>query len=254
MLNMNNKQKSEQEKLANKILYITVAAMLIIMATIVLLGSMLSRAKKPIDTDESSISDTESTTTTKEPQSTNNQSTPSDSLPVIADTDDDTEASSPTTPDNNTIPTLALPADGFLSKEFSDKVLVYSSTMEDYRTHTGIDINASLGANVVAAADGRVSNVWYDPMMGQCIKIEHNGNLTTIYRNLSQTVAEGISIGSTVSEGDVIGYIGESAMVEIAQEPHLHFEVQLNGKGVDPIEYMSSNAKNKLLEDNSYEG
>lgn len=254
MLNMNNKQKSEQEKLANKILYITVAAMLVVMATVVVLGSMLSRAKKPIDTDAPSITDAQSSPETERDPITDKPSSPSDSLPVIADTDKDTEASMPSTPDKNEIPTLSLPANGILSREYSDKVLVYSSTMEDYRTHMGIDVNASMGDQVLAAADGKVSNVWYDPMMGQCIKLEHNGNLVTIYRNLSETVAEGISIGSTVSEGDVIGYIGESAMVEIAQEPHLHFEVQLNGKSVDPLEYMSSNAKGKLLEDKSYEG
>jgi len=252
---MNNKQKSEQEKQANKVLYITVAAMLVVMAAVVLLSSMLSRAKKPIDKDLPDVTDYQSAPVSSDgSQNTTKPEKPSDSLPVIADTDKETEADSPNAPDKNTVPTLALPANGILSKEFSDKVLVYSSTMEDYRTHMGIDINASMGDKVFAAADGRVSNVWHDPMMGQCVKIEHSGNLTTIYRNLSETVAEGISIGASVSEGDVIGYIGESAMVEIAQEPHLHFEVQLGTKSVDPIEYMSSNAKSKLLEDVSYEG
>ncbi len=251
-MNNQNKQKSEQEIQANKILYITVAAMLVIMAVVVILSSVLSRAKPGVDTDGLSDTNAPSSPAYTEPPATQ-PNTPSDKLPVIADPDTEEEVVNPT-PDKPTIPTLASPvAAGILSKEYSDSTLVYSTTMEDYRAHVGIDINAKLGDPVLAAADGTVADIWYDPMTGQCLKIEHEGSLVSIYRNLSDTLAEGVKVGGSVKCGDTVGYIGESSIVEIAQEPHLHFEAELSGKKVDPTDYLSVEAKSQLLQDTSYE-
>ncbi len=251
MNNANNQnKKSEQEIQANKILYITVAAMLVIMALVIVLSSVLSKAKPSSDTESS-------TDTVLAPSYTNptetKPSSPSVTLPVAAEPEDTDEVLSPE-PQAPTVPTLALPLEnGILSKEYSDKMLVYSTTMEDYRTHMGIDINASLGSPVLAAADGTVVDIYNDAMTGRCIKIEHDGGLSSIYRNLSDTAAEGLAVGNKVKCGEVIGYVGESSMIEIAQEPHLHFEATLNGKYVNPEDYLSSNAKSELLQDTSYE-
>ncbi len=251
-MNNQNKEKNEKEMQANKILYITVAVMLVVMATVVLLSSMLSRAKPSVDTD-AQVTDGVSDAVTDEKPADTRPNTPQVSLPVIADPDTEEEADAPI-PETPAIPTFASPvASGVISKEYSDKVLVYSTTMEDYRTHMGLDINATLGEKVLAAADGKVADVWYDAMTGQCLKIEHEGGLVSIYRNLSDTLAEGVKIGASVKCGDTVGYIGESSMVEIAQEPHLHFEAQLSGKYVDPADYLSSEAKAELLEDINYE-
>ena len=57
------------------------------------------------------------------------------------------------------------------SKDFEIDIPVYSLTMNDYRAHTGIDIAASLGSEVVAASSGIVCRVWSDPMMGQSVTI-----------------------------------------------------------------------------------
>ena len=126
--------------------------------------------------------------------------------------------------------------------------------MEDYRAHVGIDVNAALGEKVYATAVGTVADVWYDAMMGRCVRVEHNGGLETIYKNLREELCEGIGIGSSLLVGDAIGYVGESAMVELAQEPHLHFEAKLNGKYIDPVSIMSDKAKSALSADNTYEG
>ncbi len=248
-MNNQNKQKNEKEMLANKVLYITVAAMLVVMAIVVVLSSMLSRAKPNAPAESTDdISDITENTHAAD----TDQSKPADSLPVIAPPD--TEEVIKPEPEMPTVPTFASPlASGIISKDYSDKVLVYSTTMEDYRTHMGIDINTKLGEPVLAAADGKVVDIWYDPMTGQCMKLEHDGGLASIYRNLSDTVAEGIKVGGRVKCGEVIGYVGESSMVEIAQEPHLHFEATLSGKYVNPEEYLSSKAKAELLQDNSYE-
>ena len=136
--------------------------------------------------------------------------------------------------EENLLPTFVLPVSGDISIDFSDTVPVFSQTMNDYRTHLGVDISASLGSDVIAVADGTVTNVWEDPFMGTCISIEHSGNALSIYKNLDPSVKEGIVIGASVKGGDIIGAVGESAMNEIAQEPHLHYELKVDNKHVDP--------------------
>lgn len=137
-------------------------------------------------------------------------------------------------PEDENLPTFSLPVSGEICIDFSDTVPVFSQTMNDYRTHLGVDIKSELGTPVLAVADGTVSNVWVDPFMGTCISIDHSGNSVSIYKNLASEVADGIVIGTAVKSGDVIGSVGETAMNEIAQEPHLHYELKVDGKHVDP--------------------
>lgn len=141
--------------------------------------------------------------------------------------------------DENNLPTFVSPlADCTLDVDFSDTVLVFSPTMKDYRTHTAIDLSANLGDEVMAVADGIVKNIWQDPFMGTCVSIEHSGNAVSYYKNLDPVVKEGLVIGASVKAGDVIGAVGESAMNEVAQDPHLHFELKVNDKHIDPKEHI----------------
>ena len=141
--------------------------------------------------------------------------------------------------EENNLPTFVSPlADCTLDMDFSDTVLVFSPTMEDYRTHTAVDLTAPLGQEVMAVADGVVKNIWQDPFMGTCISIEHTGNAISYYKNLDPVVKEGIAIGTSVKAGDVIGAVGESAMNEIAQDPHLHFELKVDDKSVNPKDHI----------------
>ena len=141
--------------------------------------------------------------------------------------------------DENKLPTFTSPlSECTLDVDFSDTVLVFSPTMEDYRTHTAVDLVAGLGQEVMAVADGVVKNIWHDPFMGTCISIEHTGNSISYYKNLDPVIKEGLAIGTSVKAGDVIGAVGESAMNESAQDPHLHFELKVNDKAVDPKDYI----------------
>ena len=126
--------------------------------------------------------------------------------------------------------------------------------MEDYRVHLGIDITTEDNAPVSAAADGTVSQIWEDALMGQCIAIKHDGDAYSIYKNLSSTLPENISEGASVKAGDLIGYVGMSAMVEIADGYHLHFEITVGGLQVDPVDYFDDSALVSLSVDTSYEG
>jgi murein DD-endopeptidase MepM/ murein hydrolase activator NlpD len=73
--------------------------------------------------------------------------------------------------------------------------------------------------------------------------IDHGDGLLSYYRNLSEELADGIEVGATVYGGQLLGTVGETAIIEIADEPHLHFELELSGKLVDPMLMLDYDAK-----------
>ena len=148
---------------------------------------------------------------------------------------------------------LSAPVLGIISKGHDTTIQVWSSTMEDYRVHLGLDIVASEGAPVCAAADGEVSKVWDDPLMGRCVAISHGDNIYTYYKNLNATLCDGITQGAKVKCGDQLGVVGETAILELADEPHLHLEMTVNGLSVDPRDYFSAAALEAMNRDVSYE-
>ena len=151
------------------------------------------------------------------------------------------------------LPAFILPVSGALTGKHDPEIQVYSNTLGDYRVHLGIDIATNEGASVYSAADGTVARVWKDDMMGYSIAIKHTGDCYTFYQNLSDTLPEGLAEGATVRAGQLIGTIGDSALVEIADEPHLHFEMTVADLSVDPLEYFSEDALHSLTIDASYE-
>ena len=151
-------------------------------------------------------------------------------------------------------PSLILPVSGAMMKGHDLTLQVFSNTMNDYRVHNGIDIASTLGSPVYAAAAGKVSAIWEDVSYGACISIAHSGGCVTYYKNLNPILAEGIEVGAEVKQGQLIAAVGESAMVEIADEPHLHFEISVGGEHVDPTEYFDSASVAILDKDTAYEG
>lgn len=148
---------------------------------------------------------------------------------------------------------LILPVSGVLQKSHDPALQVFSSTMGDYRTHLGVDIGTIPGAAVSAMADGVIAQVWEDISMGQCVAVKHGGDAYTIYKNLSAELPEQTAVGRTVKAGDVIGYVGETAMVEVGEEPHLHVEMTVNGLQVDPTAYLDADAMATLHESTDFE-
>ena len=118
---------------------------------------------------------------------------------------------------------------------YSMDALVFSKTMKDYRVHSGIDILAPVGATVVAYTDGRVKSVSDDYFYGTTVEIEHAEGMTSCYMNLDPSLAAGIAEGAEVRTGQMIGTVGTSARIEQKDEPHLHFELKVNGKTIDPL-------------------
>lgn len=136
----------------------------------------------------------------------------------------------------DTIETFAMPVEGKLITGFSTDNLVYSKTLEEWTTHLGIDIESKVGTAVKACANGRISDVYEDELWGIVIIIDHGNNLKSKYTNLSTT--EMVKVGTRVMKGDAISGIGNPTGLELAEVPHLHFEVIQSGKNVDPKKYL----------------
>ena len=150
------------------------------------------------------------------------------------------------------LPTFSLPVSGVVQKKHDPTLQVFSNTMNDYRVHLGVDIVTEAAAPVYAAADGKIEKMWEDTLMGYCIAIKHGGASYTIYKNLAKELPDGIAEGVTVRAGQLIASVGESAMIEVADEPHLHFEMTVSDLSVDPLKYFDEQALSSLGIDASY--
>lgn len=131
---------------------------------------------------------------------------------------------------------IVSPLQGEIVSAFSVDQLMYNETLDDWRTHDGIDIAAQAGTHVLSASAGTVLAVEDDPLMGTTVVIGHDGGYQTTYANLQAqpTVAK----GDTVSAGQIIGSVGTTAAAESASGPHLHFSVTCDGDAVDPETFL----------------
>jgi len=140
-------------------------------------------------------------------------------------------ASAPVTP-----PKLIMPAAGEIMHPFSGETLVKSKTMGDWRVHSGVDIRASIGDAVYAAADGVIEQAYRDPQMGFTIIVAHGGDYKTLYQNLASV--DMVTVGQKVAQGDCIAAVGDSAAAEMLEEAHLHFAMQNGTEFISPTEHM----------------
>lgn len=99
-------------------------------------------------------------------------------------------------------------------------------------THTGIDIQAPMGASVLAAQTGTVIHSNWLGSYGKTIMIDHGGGYVTLYAHNSELA---VKVGDVVRKGDQIALIGSTGF---STGPHLHFEVRINGEYVDPLPYV----------------
>jgi murein DD-endopeptidase MepM/ murein hydrolase activator NlpD len=122
------------------------------------------------------------------------------------------------------------PVQGWVTSEFGYRASPFNG---DGEFHKGIDIAAKMGMQVVAPADGVVTDASYDREMGNIVKIDHGHGMTTWCCHL---MSSNVTKGSTVKRGDLIGYIGNSGR---STGPHLHFSVLINDVFVNPRKYVN---------------
>jgi len=228
--NKNGKKFKMNEKTMTTLLYVG-AAVLVVVILSVSIFAFASRKTETKPAPESTASTTaKPEVTTKTPTSTQ--------APV---TTAPTTTKKVTTIDKPTVstPSYVTPVEGKLLKNHDSETLVYSVTMNDYRVHLGIDVEAPVGSAVYSVADGKIKSVYQDYMMGTCIEIEHKNGIVSCYKNLGEILPEGIKEGATVTSGQLIAGVGETAIIEQCDEAHLHFEMKKNDEYVNPLDYIS---------------
>jgi len=113
----------------------------------------------------------------------------------------------------------------------------YSPAFGDWRFHTGVDLKADTGSPVKAALAGTVTGIKTDPTNGTVVTIDHSSGFSTSYAGLDGTGIS-IAVGDKVVRNQVLGRIGDPALVEVELGPHLHFEVKRNGSAENPAKYI----------------
>lgn len=132
-------------------------------------------------------------------------------------------------------PNFQAPVAGDIIKDFAMDTLVYSETLDEWCTHSGIDIRAEKASVVAASEKGKVESIKNDPRYGLTVIIVHSGGFKTVYSNLLTT--EFVQEGEEVEKGQTIATVGETASFEVADECHLHFEMYKDGISVNPTIY-----------------
>lgn len=133
-------------------------------------------------------------------------------------------------------PTFVKPVEGEVVLNFAKDTLVYSNTLQEWITHHGVDMKADKTTVVKASAEGSVKSIKNDPRYGITVVIEHVNGFRSVYANL--LTAEFVKEGETVKQGQTIGTVGNTATFEIADEPHLHFEMLKDNEYIDPMLYI----------------
>ncbi len=130
------------------------------------------------------------------------------------------------------------PVEGEIVKEFAKDNLIFSETLQEWTVHTGIDIKADKTTVVKSAEAGTVKSIKNDPRYGLTIVVEHENGFETVYSNL--LTSEFVVENEKVEKGQSLGTVGNTAVFESADEPHLHFEILKDSIQVDPSIYINN--------------
>jgi murein DD-endopeptidase MepM/ murein hydrolase activator NlpD len=127
------------------------------------------------------------------------------------------------------IPSI-MPTAGWLSSAFS--MSRFHPILHYARPHEGIDVSAPMGAPIVAPAGGVVQRVTWETGYGNVLEIDHGDGIVTKYAHCSKIV---VRQGQKVKRGQIIANVGSTGL---STGPHVHYEIHVNGKVVDPLTYV----------------
>lgn len=127
---------------------------------------------------------------------------------------------------------FSAPLKGEIQKMYSTDKVIYSKTLEQWKTHDGIDISADEGTEVKSIEKGIVDSVQNDSFYGTTIQIEHKSGYRSVYCNLDENVY--VTVGESVVKGQKIGKVGNTSIGEYLDSPHLHLMLYLNEESIDP--------------------
>jgi murein DD-endopeptidase MepM/ murein hydrolase activator NlpD len=123
-----------------------------------------------------------------------------------------------------------MPTQGWLTSNFSSHR--FHPLLGYARPHLGIDVRAPRGTAIEAPAAGTVISAKWEGGYGWAVEIDHGYGIVTRYAHTSKML---VKVGDHVQRGDVIALVGQTGL---AEGPHLHYEVRVNGKPVDPLKFV----------------
>jgi murein DD-endopeptidase MepM/ murein hydrolase activator NlpD len=123
-----------------------------------------------------------------------------------------------------------MPTTGWLSSQFTSSR--FHPILHENRPHEGIDVTAPTGTPIVAPATGIVVSAGNDKGFGLSVEIDHGNGIRTRFAHCSRLA---VRTGQRVTRGQLIAAVG---MTGLATAPHLHYEIHVNGKPVDPLTYV----------------
>ena len=141
-----------------------------------------------------------------------------------------------TVPTNSAVTPFMPVLNATLYKDFYGDELIYNSTLKQWETHNGIDLQVANGSKVYSILDGEVADIYTNVLEGTVVVVEHENGLTSCYGSLDSNV--NVEIGDSVSRGDELGVVSTSASAEADAGTHLHFSMYENDKKIDPASYL----------------
>ena len=208
------------------------------------IGKSVEESAKDLNTTNTSNTTNQinTTNTTNKTNTTNTTNTTNQTKTNTTNTVQSTKTTQTTTNTNATPKetkkelSFEKPVEGEIVREYAKDNLIYSETLKEWTTHEGIDFKADKTTVVKTAEAGTVKSIKNDPRYGVTVIIEHSDNFQTVYSNL--LTSEFVVEGEKVEKGQSIGTVGNTAVFEIADEAHLHFEILKDSLPVDPSIYI----------------
>lgn len=131
---------------------------------------------------------------------------------------------------------FSYPVSGEIGLAHSPENLIYSKTLNEWTTHTGVDIQAKRGTPVAASEEGIVESITETAIKGIEIIISHKDGYKTVYSNLS--TKEMVKVGQKVEKGRIISGVGNTASFEYHEPEHLHFEIYKDNNPINPLQIL----------------
>jgi biotin carboxyl carrier protein len=155
---------------------------------------------------------------------------------IIEDYENANKGDEENKPNTIDLKTMKTPLAGDIYREFTMDDLVYYESIGEWRVHKGVDIKPKDTLLIESAFAGTVESINTSELTGTEIVIDHGNNIKTLYSNL---VTASVKVGEQVQQGQAIGNVGKTASIEASDGAHLHFELIVDGKNVNPMDYIN---------------
>ena len=121
-------------------------------------------------------------------------------------------------------------------REYSEKEPSYSKTLDLWEIHKGLDIRAEKGYEIKSLLNGKVVNVFKDDKHGMSVRVQSDNNVVVVYSNLDEKIS--VEKGQEVTEGQILGTVGNTTSVESEDGTHVHIEAFKGEESIDPMTFI----------------